>query len=188
MVTVDRDGDFNFSLLMFAVVAGAGYAAFSWGVAGASGAACTAALLVAIVYLLGGVFVLAEQSREDAFRRWLFDHAAAIRDAGVTRDGVLVRLDTELVTFPIGVGMLLLRLRATACPRVATASNAHAGKTGAMLLTGITGWWSLSGVLHTPFNLLTSLQGGERCTVREYLTYLQDLGVFTRLRRRGDAR
>ncbi|MBK6922598.1 MAG: hypothetical protein IPH07_34735 [Deltaproteobacteria bacterium] len=186
MVSVDRDGDFNFALLMFGVVAVAGYAAFAFDPVH-SLAAIAIALVVALVYLLGAVFVVLEQSREDAFRGWLLHHAAEIRDTGVLRDGIVVRLDTELVTFPIGVGMLLLRLRATACPRVATASNAHAGKTGAMLITGVTGWWSLFGVLHTPFNLLTSLRGGERCTVREYLTYLQDVGVVSRWRARGDA-
>lgn len=184
MPGLDRDGDFNFPILMFGVTALACWAAFDPRTS-ASGAS-TAAIAVGVVYLVGGIFVLREQHREDLLRRWLFTHANEIWQSGVERDGFVVRPDTQLVTYPLGVSMLVLWFQRSGCPRFAEAADANAGKLGALFTTALCGWWSIFGVLGTPLQLLTCVRGGNRSTVHDYMQHLHDIGVTSRWRQHGE--
>ncbi|MBK8238590.1 MAG: hypothetical protein IPK74_23945 [Deltaproteobacteria bacterium] len=183
---MDRDGDFNFTLLMFGVSALGAFALVNNVARGWSITSSVIAAVMAVAYLVGGIFVVREHRREDAFRQWLFSHAHAIWAEGVEYQGVLVRPDTELVTFPIGVSMLILRFSQPSCPELAEGPYATRARLGTVLTTGTAGWWSLFGVLATPMELFVAARGGARITVNEYMEQLAKDGVTSRWRQRGD--
>jgi hypothetical protein len=186
MISADRDGDFNFPILIPLATALLGWIAYSELARGHwSSAIVWIALPFALAFLGAAVFILREQIREDRLRDWLFRSADEIWASGVMRDGVLVRPDTELVVFPVTVSLVVLRMRVPTCPLLA-GSSPGATKLGALLTTATTGWWSLGGILRTPLDIAVCLRGGERCTVSDYMEQLQKDGVTSQwLRAQG---
>jgi hypothetical protein len=184
MVSVDRDGDFNFAILLVPISLLCGGFCVAWSQNDHLVAMAIAAVLT-VAYGAVGVFVLREQHREDALRRWLLKNAIEIWERGVSRDGVLVRPDTELVIHSVSLSLLVVWTNTPCCPQLADGPSPQQSKRGALLTSALLGWWSLPGVMRTPFTLASTLRGGARITVHEYMELLQKAGVTSRWQRSG---
>jgi hypothetical protein len=119
-----------------------------------------------------GSFVRVRRARKarDAFRRWLYDEAEAVRNGGATWGGILITPATIVRTYDTALSVVFL---STYCPSVYVVDGTLAAKRAKYLAlagTLLFGWWAIpAGPLFVLIALIGNVRGGNVDRVGELL-------------------
>jgi hypothetical protein len=112
-----------------------------------------------------------EQGRRISLVQRLARERRQLAIAGIDLGGSRVRAGSELRFYPICASFFFVTMRTTTCPWPSRRPGAMAL---AILLNVLMGWWSLEGLVATPFNLVACARGGLPTTPRELLRQVDD--------------
>lgn len=173
MKVVDRDGDFNFVLILGV----AGFLLLLSFVTSAIGqpedltsGIMWVVLAVAVACLGSTSFILREQAREDRFRAWLLEHHAELwQESGASYHGIWLRADSQVHRYAYMFSLFLVRFTVPGRPLVVGIDDLPRCRRGYNVVTLLFGWWFITGPLFTPLTVWRNFKGPQGITIAEYM-------------------
>ena len=123
-------------------------------------------LALSIAASLVSMFSHIEQRRRVSFVLELCQARRELAMGSFVYDGAALQRDTPLRYFPIHASLLFVKLRSATCP---SSHERPAAQALAVTVNVLLGWWSLSGLVTTPFYLWRCLRGGDAITPAELI-------------------
>jgi hypothetical protein len=105
------------------------------------------------------IFILREQTREDAFRAWLLEHEAQLYQGGADYCGVTLMAASPVYRYRYVYSLLLLHVAARGRPLIEGADDIRGARFGYDVVTLLLGWWFL---WRGPFVTVAALRDNHR--------------------------
>jgi hypothetical protein len=172
MKVVDRDGDFNFVLLIglagLLIAVGFTVGAFRrpedlarplvWVAAG-----------IAVACLGSTGFILREQAREDRFRAWLLEHRNELYQGGASYHGITLDAESPIYRYTYMFSLGVVRFTVPGRPLVLGLDDLRRARRGYNIVTFLFGWWFITGPLFTPLVLYRNFKSPQPISIAEYM-------------------
>jgi hypothetical protein len=173
---IDRDGDFNFPVLLsipaifttvFAIQKALGYE---------DNGELKVMWLVPISSVLFAAMtvILVDQWREDDLRDWLLKHEAELAGDGADYHGVRLRADSRLFRFHFAWSLFVISARVPGRPLIEGIDNLGRARWRYNLVTLVLGWWYWSGPFRTIRVLWQNRRRGQAISVAQYLHWVRN--------------
>lgn len=184
MKVVDRDGDFNFVLLLGVV----GAFIFVLDIVSAvrrpeelASGGFWLGLAVASPFLGSTWFILREQAREDRFRAWLLEHQAELwQEGGASYHGIPLRADSLVHRYSYMFSLIILRFTVPGRPLVLGLDDLPRCRIGYNVVTLLFGWWFITGPIFTPLTVWRNFKGPQAITIAGYMQLMGRRGPEAR--------
>ncbi len=170
---VDRDGDFNFVLLLTLPLCFVGNAIFEYSTEGAMPLIISTAVSVPCLAALA--FILREQLREDAFRAWVSENEGAIAYGNAEYRGLPMTLHSTIYRYRYTYSLLLINVNTFGRPLVEGREDLRGASIGYNAVSALLGWWYLfRGPWITAKVLFSNIRRGpEQMTLEQYIDWMR---------------
>jgi hypothetical protein len=128
---------------------------------------------IALFFLATLVFQRVQRARAIRFVRWLWDQQKAIDGGQASYRGQPITSATRLKQYEVMISYVILRARMQTAPLVVGSRGATVARMGSTVVTGLLGWWSLSGVRDPAGVMRRNLSDSNEVTVGEILEALR---------------
>jgi hypothetical protein len=106
-----------------------------------------------------------EKTHSERLFEWLSANIDAIDNGSAVFEGHVITRSTEIVRFESRASFILFSQSVKTPYFLAGGPEANKAQVTSTMVTCFLGWWSIRGLIYTPFVLAKNISGGEKITV-----------------------